>query len=154
MENQSEEVNHSVNLVCVNEGKRLRVRITTPGYINNANCQFPRNIRVLGRKYQVPASAVVLKQRSGCKYFYHINKKDVVILEETTETPKVEKVFGDDDEDVACVICLDAPKTLVIVPCGHYCLCKECAETLKSCASGCPLCRAKMVCVIDRSMVE
>jgi len=38
-----------VYLQCVKVKNKLRVRITTPGYKNDANCQFPRAIRVEGR---------------------------------------------------------------------------------------------------------
>ena len=31
-----------VYLKCVKEGKKLRIRITSPGYNNDANCQFPK----------------------------------------------------------------------------------------------------------------
>ena len=31
--------------------RKLRVRIVTPGYKNEANCQFPRAIRAEGLKY-------------------------------------------------------------------------------------------------------
>mmetsp|Transcript_41645 Transcript_41645/g.97447 ORF Transcript_41645/g.97447 Transcript_41645/m.97447 type:complete len:451 (-) Transcript_41645:157-1509(-) len=48
-----------------------------------------------------------------------------------------------------CVICLDKPKTYMIVPCGHKCLCEACAESLERRRDqggerACPLCRASM----------
>jgi hypothetical protein len=39
-----------------------------------------------------------------------------------------------------CVICMDAPKCVVLMPCKHYCACEDCAGLLQQC----PLCR-KMV---------
>lgn len=33
-----------VTLVCVKEKNKLRVRITSKGYLKYANCQFPRNV--------------------------------------------------------------------------------------------------------------
>ena len=45
-----------VYLECVREKSKLRVRIISPGYYSDANCQFPRAIRVEGRKYSVPPS--------------------------------------------------------------------------------------------------
>lgn len=50
----------SVTLKCLKEKNKLRVRIISPGYYNNANCQFPRNIRLEGRIYQSRVSGIKL----------------------------------------------------------------------------------------------
>jgi len=47
--------------------------------------------------------------------------------------------LGPADEDIHCVICLQKESTHVLVPCGHLCLCADCAPNI---APGtCPLCR-------------
>lgn len=143
-----EQQENKVKLMCVKEGGKLRVRITSEGYLNTANCQFPRNIRVEGREYEVPPSAITLRKGPRGKYFYRVDGKKVGTP--TAEVVKPEKVFGD-DEDPVCIICMDAPKTLVLVPCGHYCVCIECVEPLKK---KCPLCRSNFTSFIDRSLVE
>ena len=38
-----------------------------------------------------------------------------------------------------CVICKDNKSTMVIVPCGHVCLCSECHEAYSNNLSTCPL---------------
>ena len=46
------------------------------------------------------------------------------------------------DAETMCVVCLDAPKDHIIVPCGHQCVCEACAEKLKKASSPlCPFCR-------------
>lgn len=55
----------NVELVCIKVQSKLRVRITSPGYLNDANCQFPRDLRVEGRRFQVPAVYVTLVQSRG-----------------------------------------------------------------------------------------
>jgi hypothetical protein len=46
------------------------------------------------------------------------------------------------DEEDQCVVCFDAPKEYVIVPCGHQCVCGACAEQLtKTRTPTCPVCR-------------
>lgn len=35
-------------LKCVKEGSKLRIKIISDGYLNSANCQFPRALRVMG----------------------------------------------------------------------------------------------------------
>ncbi|EDS34326.1 hypothetical protein CpipJ_CPIJ010511 [Culex quinquefasciatus] len=40
-----------------------------------------------------------------------------------------------------CIICEDNEKSVVLVPCGHLCLCKRCANQLSHYDQYCPLCR-------------
>jgi hypothetical protein len=48
----------------------------------------------------------------------------------------------DDAEETMCVVCFDAPKDHIIVPCGHMCVCASCAEQLtKTRTPTCPVCR-------------
>ena len=65
-----------VRLKCVKIGSKLRVRILTPGYFTNANCQFPKDLRVEGRMYDVDVDAVKLVTRN--KNFYSITKKSAI----------------------------------------------------------------------------
>jgi hypothetical protein len=47
-----------------------------------------------------------------------------------------------DAEETMCVVCFDAPKDHLIVPCGHQCVCAGCAELLtKTRTPTCPVCR-------------
>ena len=42
-----------------------------------------------------------------------------------------------------CVVCLDRPRSHVLVPCGHCCLCLTCAKlVLEAPDASCPTCRA------------
>jgi hypothetical protein len=41
------------------------------------------------------------------------------------------------DEDDSCVICLDQPKSMALIPCGHWCVCEACSSGVRKC----PLCR-------------
>jgi len=45
----------------------------------------------------------------------------------------------DDDDSVACVVCMDAPRSLVITCCGHLCFCHTgpCGRAM----TRCPVCR-------------
>jgi len=40
-------------------------------------------------------------------------------------------------DSILCVICLDAPRAVAFVPCGHMCCCPSCASSMDVC----PLCR-------------
>eukprot|EP00747_Dinoflagellata_sp_TGD_P180617 gnl/TRDRNA2_/TRDRNA2_33374_c0_seq1.p1 gnl/TRDRNA2_/TRDRNA2_33374_c0~~gnl/TRDRNA2_/TRDRNA2_33374_c0_seq1.p1 ORF type:complete len:512 (+),score=44.20 gnl/TRDRNA2_/TRDRNA2_33374_c0_seq1:111-1646(+) len=49
-----------------------------------------------------------------------------------------------EEPQVDCVICLTDPRTHVIVPCGHYCLCEGCAKRMIKGSKAswiCPMCR-------------
>ena len=43
------------------------------------------------------------------------------------------------DTEKACVICLEAPKTVLLLPCSHLCVCSNCSERAE--LETCPLCR-------------
>ena len=45
----------------------------------------------------------------------------------------------EDDQNDLCVVCWESIKCMVLVPCGHFCLCTSCSLQLK--ADECPLCR-------------
>ena len=47
-----------------------------------------------------------------------------------------------DTDETLCVLCMDAPKDHIIIPCGHQCVCEACAEKLKKARKAlCPFCR-------------
>src|SRR5690349_13338599 len=123
-----------VYLKCIKEGSRLRVRITSNGYLQRANCQFPRALRMENRTFSVDPANVTLSRGTSGSFFYRV-RKPITIIEDPPVT--VERVY---DLDPDCVICLEEPKTMIMVPCGHYCLCTECSTKLKT--STCPICRS------------
>jgi hypothetical protein len=49
------------------------------------------------------------------------------------------------DEENLCVVCDDAKKQIILLPCKHMCLCKTCsAQCLFSTIKECPLCRTEI----------
>lgn len=49
-----------------------------------------------------------------------------------------QQVFNDEQR---CVVCVDNPKEVICLPCGHVCLCENCAEKIHS---SCPVCRSQI----------
>ena len=49
--------------------------------------------------------------------------------------------------ETRCVVCLCAEKTHAVVPCGHKCLCRSCAEKQK--LTRCPLCRKFIMLIVQ-----
>lgn len=139
-----------VNLICVKEGSRLRVRITSPGYHNHANCQFPRNLRVEGKRYQAPSSAITFSQ--GGTLFYRVKKGEITVLqpndlaqsnEVSTSSSVMDNltIYDVDETELECVVCMDQNKAVIFIPCGHYCCCDNCSLQLNQ---TCPICRSSI----------
>ena len=56
----------------------------------------------------------------------------------------LQPVYGKQEDQIQkeCVICLSEVKNCVVLPCRHFCLCLDCAESLRKQSSKCPICRA------------
>ena len=48
-----------------------------------------------------------------------------------------------------CVICLSEAKTHAVIPCGHKCLCRQCAVEMQRRPSRCPLCKSEFDCIVQ-----
>jgi hypothetical protein len=44
-------------------------------------------------------------------------------------------------EETMCVVCMDAPKDRIVLPCMHLCACGPCAQRLLELDASCPVCR-------------
>lgn len=142
-----------VRLRCTKISNKLRVRIVSPGYNHESNCQFPTAIRKEGLEYLVPETDITFSERANRKFFYRIGKRHITIVDPISAVPAnvaIEKVFGDDDNDTDCCICLATEKDVVFAPCGHYSCCNPCAVKLKDC----PMCRAAIKQIVKRDQIE
>lgn len=124
-----------VYLTCVKVGSKLRVRIVSPGYYSDANCMFPRAIRMAGRKYRVPRACVSLITTRG-KYYYSVKAGIEVLEEAVVLKPEMIKIFEDTTTD-ECAICMMEKKSVIVNPCGHYYMCTACCQSVRNC----PICR-------------
>lgn len=146
-----------VILECVNEGSKLRVKMKSPGYLINSNCQFPRDLRVAGRKFKVPVEYVKLMTQHG-KYFYSIKNKQVIKIIEDSDGEEAtilaqnlkSMAIYEDDSTNECAVCLAADKEVVFIPCGHYYTCNDCSGQLKTC----PICRATITNRVNKSLFD
>jgi len=142
-----------VILACVKEGSKLRIRFDsfvdedgkrfTNAYNPRYNCRFPRNIRKLGRLYEVPSEDVSLSRTRSTPY-YIVKKHNIKIVEESEEEERKDEKKKKQEETKIfkleeCVVCMDNPTNITFLPCGHMCTCKTCWKKLKK---KCPLCRA------------
>ena len=121
-----------------------------------ANCQFPRAIREEGREYEVPPDAISFSQDRHRKFFYRVRKNAISIVETSVDLSGV-TVYGGEDDDMDCVVCMCNEKDSVFIPCGHYCCCFDCATLIKnggSTSTNCPLCRTPIDRVVHRDEIE
>lgn len=72
------------------------------------------------------------KKRHIC---FKCNKPKYDTVEQYSNDDSVEE----EENDNTCVVCLDKPKTMAIIKCGHLAFCEVCGFALQEC----PLCREK-----------
>ena len=146
----------TVILECIKIRSRLRVRVISPGYFRDANCQFPRALRSEGARYSVPKQHLRFIQGGNRKYYYSAPAKHVTVLAagaavaQDPAAPIDLHVYTDAGE-TECLVCFDADKAVVLVPCGHYCLCAPCAQKLNG---SCPMCRAPIQQIATREQIN
>jgi len=149
-----------VRLKCVKQGSKLRIKILSPGFSPDANCQFPKNIRLEGREYKVPSSDVSLCDTRG-KFFYRVKKHNIVIISDGDANAVNDvdvsnlTIYGDENM-TECSICMNDTEMkpdiefVILAPCGHYCLCKDCAVKLKMC----PMCRGNISQIVTKNQLQ
>ena len=109
----------------------------SPKYNNQANCQFPRDIRKEGQKYKVPAVDISVASGQRGTFFYRVKKDRIEIISENQPIQKPDKIY----ESAECSICLSNPCDIVFAPCGHLTICERCNPYIKV-KDRCPICRA------------
>jgi hypothetical protein len=137
-----------VELQCVKQGSKLRVRILSPGYYHDANCQFPRDLRIEGRHYRVSPHNISLITSRG-KYYYSITSRSAIEVIEAGNINLDNLKIYEDSETSDCAICMALPKDSVMYPCGHFYTCGECSKKLEIC----PICRQKVTQVIAKANI-
>ncbi|KAK9794354.1 hypothetical protein WJX73_002003 [Symbiochloris irregularis] len=59
----------------------------------------------------------------------------------------MDDLLGNDDHD--CIVCLDNPREMIFIPCGHLITCQGCAQQVKAKQPAlCPLCRTAIMQVL------
>lgn len=151
-------VEATIRLRCISEGGRLRIKILSKGFSHEANCQFPKNIRLEGREFLVPREDISMVETRG-KFFYRIKKNRIQICEIDgvvgidASGLKDLRVF-EDPELTDCVVCMEDKDPvagfMIYVPCGHACACRKCSDRLKDC----PMCRTPISQKITKSQLQ
>lgn len=69
-----------IELVCIKEGGKLRVRIATLGYFTDANCIVPRELRMEHARYRVSPLDITLVTLHGTHYYNIRNRACIEVV--------------------------------------------------------------------------
>jgi hypothetical protein len=140
-----------VILKCVKEHNKLRIKfhscinpdgnIYHNAYNNSYNCRFPKNIRKEGCYYEISSEYISLSENGGTPY-YIVKSNRIIILDDNYVEEDVENEIVVFDADI-CVICLTEDTEIIFTPCGHKCVCNNCAIQMKK-TNKCPICRGNI----------
>jgi hypothetical protein len=93
------------------------------------------------QQMEAELAALILSVRSDALRL-RSDRRRVLQMQAQLGVPPAAPPAAHPDEEDQCVMCFDAPKDHVIIPCGHMCVCEGCATLLKQTAfPSCPLCR-------------
>jgi hypothetical protein len=152
MEEESDQI---VYLLCVKEKRKLRMKIISPGYHKEANCQCPRDIRIEGMKYTVNAAAIKFVEGPASKYFYRISGAFIKPLEDSyLEKFAKNLAIYEDTSSEECIICMSNTKDTVFATCGHYMCCGDCCKRIFQTTKKCPVCRSEIIAIVKRESVN
>ncbi len=66
------------------------------------------------------------------------------------QAAKLEEELGAHKDRQCCVVCQDAAKTVLILPCRHLCCCKDCFDRIMATTQpSCPVCRGSISTSLD-----
>ena len=71
-----------------------------------------------------------------------MNEQNTLLKEIVDQTNNEQE---DRNDKETCKVCLVNKRSHVVLPCGHYCLCKVCAEEINKTTRQCPICRTEDV---------
>ena len=75
-------------------------------------------------------------------------KEDTAEKLDTIRSERASRPARDDEnvpQNVQCVVCLGAAREVILLDCGHVCVCADCADELIRASHSCPVCRAGIV---------
>jgi predicted RNase H-like nuclease (RuvC/YqgF family) len=77
-----------------------------------------------------------------------LNMEELLLLEGevvsvlTKLSERKQQLLRRTTSELLCVVCLDEPKRIMLSPCNHLCLCRNCANS--GILNECPVCRARV----------
>ena len=78
-----------------------------------------------------------------------IESQTAAVSQGHPSSPAVVESKAASSNDGDCVICEDAKKSVMLLPCKHMCLCRQCASTCLDKLKNCPICRRSIESSMD-----
>ena len=82
---------------------------------------------------------ILLQERVSTAHI--LEKQDLIAKVQTLIKNIRGEIANQNNDEMLCRICVDNVINCVLLECGHYTLCLECAETIKRSTKECPICR-------------
>jgi hypothetical protein len=126
------------------------------------NVRSQKNARLLIREEKANKAKIVNEARRKTKKKKKVSNQDAVLLD-SSEQKSVEALanvsLGIQEAStlnaptsvasaLACVVCFKNHSEFAVVPCGHRCLCEECADKVAFKYALCPMCRKEATMII------
>ncbi len=86
--------------------------------------------------------------RSGFSRLRSGSRSDALRRRPIVRSPRTSDESISEDR-LVCVACVDNEKSVILLPCGHLCLCTTCSEWIMSHDQKCPMCRRKIREAVD-----
>lgn len=70
------------------------------------------------------------------------------------QPPRPQSIDEVQDDGSDCVVCMNEPREVMVLPCRHMCLCQGCADMLRFQSNKCPICRSMVQSLLRVRMDE
>jgi hypothetical protein len=116
-------------------------------YENETNIPKPTSVEddtVLIRSMLLAARSPYVNRRHLPSRLYESAAKEDIV-EMTDKQPQSISA-----QRMMCVVCLEAQADAIPTPCGHIACCVVCLTTIRDNRDGCPICRGRIVAIVQR----
>ena len=129
------------------------IRMERPMYLQRDKAQLIKTLqdRKIGIQRNFLINSIMLGIfgflviRRSIKFYYNVKEK-LQELKEVEKNKKLDAVGEILTDDFKCAICLDKPKNIILKPCMHMAMCRECQKKLTT--GKCPICKGTFTDVV------
>jgi hypothetical protein len=91
---------------------------------------------------EMQAIQLLQQQQQNAVQSVQLAQSEAAASSSSEEAASEDQGPADDESDAhACAVCLDNPRSVAFLPCGHVVVCEKCAEDLEARHSDCIVCR-------------